>query len=70
MNQKELKSLKKGDIVFHKKSGERYVVQSLCRAWDGLPPNMTREHMEACCEDSKGNWRYFEAKEIRMGDAK
>ena len=65
MTQKELKTLKRGDIVVHKKSSEKFTVIGLVPIWDGFPPNLTNKRMTVCCEDLKYGNRYFEAKEIR-----
>ena len=67
MTQKDLKTLKSGDIIVHKKSGEKFRFKSLTVMYDGFPPDLTNKRLVAVCDVAypHGNRYYFEAKEIR-----
>lgn len=58
MKYQDLLKLKKGDIVIHKKSKEKFIFNGLVMFWDG--------HFEAECLSERGFDRYFEAKDIML----
>lgn len=70
MTQKELKTLKRGDIVVHKKSGEKFRFKNLTIMYDRIPPYLTNKRLVAVCDVAypHGIRHYFEAKEIRKDD--
>lgn len=79
MTQKELLSLPAGTVVVHKKTGNAFIFRSVCKIWDGMPPNQHNERPCASCEMisgveyapifcgvGRGPFFYFEAKEITL----